>query len=150
MVAPLVSDVRVADSEMCAIPAWKYVSLEAATAPEVDGPIIPMTLLSATYFCASACAGAGPCSTGVSPVISWTFSPNVFGSVFIAYLAQLSCSLPRKPAPPVSGVTSASFILLLQLIACAAVADVVAVGRANAAVAAASASAAAASGSMSL
>ena len=55
---PFVSDVRVADGEMCAIPAWKYVALEAATAPEVDGPSTARTLLSATNFCASDCAGA--------------------------------------------------------------------------------------------
>ena len=50
MVAPWVSDVRVADGEMWAIFAWKYVALDAATAPDVDGPSTTRTLLSATYF----------------------------------------------------------------------------------------------------
>src|SRR5947208_759352 len=102
---------------MCAMPAWAYVALDAATAPEVDGPMIPTTALSATNFCAAACAGAGPCSTGVSNGTSVALSPTVWGSVLIAYFAHDSCSWPRKPAPPVSGVTSPSFIVLLQLIA---------------------------------
>ena len=97
------------------MPAWPYVALEAATAPEVDGPMIATTLLSATYFCARDCAGAGPCSTGVSPRTSFTFSPSGFARVLTAYLAQLDCSLPRKPAPPVSGVTRAILSVLLQL-----------------------------------
>ena len=77
--------------------------------------MMPTTLGSAAYFCASVRAGAAPCSTGVSPWSSWTFSPIVFGSVATAYFAQLSCSVPRNPAPPVSGVTIASFSVLLQL-----------------------------------
>ena len=85
-------------------PPGSTASLEAATAPEVDGPRIATTLLSAMYFCASACAGAGPCSTGVSPRTSLTFSPYCGASVLTAYFAQLACSAPRKPAPPVSGV----------------------------------------------
>src|SRR3954447_414902 len=89
---PCVRVVRVADSEMCAMPAWKYVLLEAATAPEVEGPMMPTTLGSATNFCAAACAGAGPCSTGVSNGTSVTLSPNVLGSTLIAYFAQLNCS----------------------------------------------------------
>src|SRR5258705_4056102 len=100
---------------MCAIFAEKYVELDAATAPDVDGPSTTSTLLSATYFWARACAGAGPCSTGVSPRTSFTFSPSGFARVLTAYLAQLDCSLPRKPAPPVSGVTRASLRVLLQL-----------------------------------
>src|SRR5260221_1204344 len=100
---------------MCASPAAKYVWLDAATAPEVDGPRIPTTLLSATYFCASACAGAGPCSTGVSPRTSWILRPSFGASVLTAYFAQLDCSCPRKPAPPVSGVTKAILSVLLQL-----------------------------------
>ena len=43
---PASGTVRVADGEMCAIPAWKYVVLDAATAPDVDGPRIATTLLS--------------------------------------------------------------------------------------------------------
>ncbi len=66
---------------MCAIFAWKYDELEAATAPDVDGPRTTSTFLSATYFWASACAGAGPCSTGVSPSTNLTFSPSGFASV---------------------------------------------------------------------
>ena len=76
------------------------------------------TLLSATYFCASACAGAGPCSTGVSPSASLTFSPYRLGNVATAYFAQLACSVPRKPAPPVNGVRNGIVIVLLQLIDC--------------------------------
>ena len=87
---PFVSDVRVADGEMCGTPAAKYVWLVAATAPEVAGPITATTFWSATYFCANACAGAGPCSTGVSPVTSCTFSPSPGASRLTAYFAQLS------------------------------------------------------------
>ena len=137
--------VRVADGETCASPASKYVWLEAATAPEVEGPRIATTRLSATNFCASDCAGAGPCSTGVSPGTSVIFSPYLGARVLTAYFAQLSCSLPRK-----AGVTNAIFIGLLQLIACDAEADCVLLGLANAAAAAASASAAAPTGRMSL
>src|SRR6188472_3883000 len=114
----LVSDVRVADSETCTIPAAKYAALDAATPPEVEGPRIAITLGSAMNFCASACAGAPPCSTGVSPVTSEMLKPYFRGSVLTAYFAQLSCSLPRNPAPPVSGVGMASFNLPWQLTAC--------------------------------
>src|SRR3954470_16110078 len=107
---------------MCAIFACRYVLLDAATAPEVDGPSTTRTLLSATYFCASDCAGAGPCSTGVSPVTNLTFSPSGLAGVFTAYFAHEACSAPRKPAPPVTGVTRGSVIWLLQLTAAADVA----------------------------
>src|SRR5437764_5533906 len=100
---------------MCAIFAWKYVELDAATAPDVDGPSSTSTLLSATYFWASACAGAGPCSTGVSPSTNLTFSPSGFARVLTAYFAHAPCSAPRRPAPPVTGVTRGSVIVLLQL-----------------------------------
>src|SRR5882762_678942 len=100
---------------MCAIFAWKYVVLDAATAPDVDGPSSTRTLLSATYFWARACAGAGPCSTGVSPSTNLTFSPSGFASVLTAYFDHAPCSAPRKPAPPVTGVTRGSVIVLLQL-----------------------------------
>ena len=89
--------------------------LEAATAPEVDGPITPTTDLSATYFCASVWAGAGPCSTGVSPGTSLIFSPSFAGSVATAYFAHVSCSWPRKAATPVSGVTNPILRVLEQL-----------------------------------
>ena len=55
--SPFVRDVRVADGEMCARPAAKSVVLDAATAPDVDGPMTATTFLSATYFCASDGAG---------------------------------------------------------------------------------------------
>jgi len=110
-----VSDVRVADGEMCAIPAWKYVSLDAATWPEAAGPMMATTLLSATYFCASVTVGAGPASNGVSPARSLILRPYFGASVLTAYFAQLSCSLPIKPPPPVSGVTTAILSVLLQL-----------------------------------
>src|SRR5712691_205731 len=112
---PFVSEVLVADGETWAMPAWKYVWLEAATAPDVDGPRMAITLLSATNFCARLCAGAGPCSTGVSPVMSRIFRPIFGGRVFTAYFAQVSCSWPRNAAPPVSGVTNAILSVLLQL-----------------------------------
>src|SRR3954447_1648341 len=115
LLAPCVSDVRVADGEMCAIFAWKYVVLDAATAPEVDGPRTTSTLGFATYFCASACAGAGPCSTGVSPRTNFTLRCSFGASSGTASFAQLPCSAPRKPAPPVTGVTSGRVIVLLQL-----------------------------------
>src|SRR6478609_10487160 len=108
---------------MCAIFAWKYDELEAATAPDVDGPRTTRTLLSAMYFWARACAGAGPCSTGVSPSTNLTFSPSGFASVLTAYFAHAPCSAPRKPAPPVTGVTSGSVMVLVQLMACAADAE---------------------------
>src|SRR5437764_11270162 len=100
---------------MCAIFACAYVALEATTAPDVDGPMTASTLLSPTYFWASACAGAAPCSTGVSPSTNLTFSPRGLASVLTAYFAHWPCSLPRKPAPPVTGVTRGSVSVLLQL-----------------------------------
>src|SRR5215475_742706 len=109
----------VADGEIWVIPALKYVWAEASASPDVDGPMMPTTFGSDAYFCASARAGAAPCSTGVSPWSSWIFRPYCFGRVATAYFAQLSCSVPRKPAPPVIGVTIASFIGLLQLMLCA-------------------------------
>ena len=45
--------------------------------PRSTGRGSPTTLLSATYFCASVCAGAGPCSTGVSPGTSLIFRPHL-------------------------------------------------------------------------
>jgi hypothetical protein len=59
-----VSVVRVADGEMCASFAAAYAFVDAATAPDVDGPRSARTLGVPMYFCASVCAGAGPCSTG--------------------------------------------------------------------------------------
>src|SRR5579864_9387665 len=112
--------VRVADSETWVSEAASYVGLEAATAPEVDGPRMATTDLSETYFCASATAGAGPCSTGVSPWTSLTLRPCCCGSVATAYCAQESCSWPRMAAPPVSGVTIAMVRADLQLTPAAA------------------------------
>src|SRR5579871_790920 len=82
--------------------------------------MMPTTFGSDAYFCATASAGAAPCSTGVSPWTSWTFSTYFWGRVATAYFAQLNCSVPRKPAAPVIGVTIASFIGLLQLMLWAA------------------------------
>ena len=101
------------------MPAWKYVLLDAATAPEVDGPITATTCGSATNFCAAAWAGAGPCSTGVSNGTSVTFRPIAGAICLTASFAQLICSLPRKPAAPVSGVTKPNFSGPEQLIFCA-------------------------------
>src|SRR6476646_8748980 len=110
---------------MWAIPAAAYVLLDAATAPEVDGPITATTFLSATNFCAKVCAGAAPCSTGVSPVTRLILRPYFGASVLTAYFAQLSCSLPRKAAPPVNGAAKPILSVPLQLTACerAAVVD---------------------------
>src|SRR5262245_53690901 len=133
------------------MPAWKYVLLDAATEPEVDTRR-PTRCLSATYFWASACAGAGPCSTGVSPARSLILRPSFGASVLTAYFAQLSCSLPRKLAPPVRGVTSAISSCPRQLTAAvdALIADGRAEGRADAMVVAASAPASSPSGRITL
>src|SRR3954465_12956029 len=118
---------------MCAIFAWKYDELDAATAPDVDGPRTTSTLLSAMYFWASACAGAGPCSTGVSPRTNLTFSPSGFASLLTANFAHAPCSAPRNPAPPVTGVTSGSVIVLLQLMLAAEAAAILGLPWADAA-----------------
>src|SRR4051812_23552518 len=77
--------------------------------------MMPTTAGSAAYFCASVCAGAGPCSTGVSPCSSWIFRPNGGARVLTAFFAQESCSWPRNAAPPVSGVTIAILSVFEQL-----------------------------------
>src|SRR3954464_9485170 len=128
------------------MPALKYAALDAATAPDVDGPITARTFWSAMNFCATVCAGAGPCSTGVSPTTSVARSPSLGARVFIAYLAQLSCSVPRKPAPPVMGDTKPILNGALQLVWVDNAEAAVRCGRADAAVTTASASAAAAKG----
>src|SRR5690349_142137 len=110
-----VRSVWVADGETDASPAAKNGLAVAPASPEVDGPSTATTLLSAMYFCASASAGAGPSSTGVSPSSSLTFRPYFGASVFTAYFAQVACSWPRKPAPCVSGVMKGRSIVLLQL-----------------------------------
>ena len=112
---PIVRSVCVADGESAARPAWKNGFAVAPALPDVDGPRIATTLLSAMYFCANASAGAGPASTGVSPSASLTFRPYCEASVLTAYFAQLACSAPRNPAPPVSGVMNGNVIVLLQL-----------------------------------
>src|SRR6185503_12111604 len=119
--APFVSDVRVADGEICAIPAAVSAPLADATPPDVAGPIATSTFGSEMNFCATTSASPGPFSTGVSPCRSCTLSPYFFARVFTAYLDQESCSWPMNPPPPVSGVMSASLTVLLQLIACVAV-----------------------------
>src|SRR5262245_8583284 len=135
---------------MWAIPAWKYVLLDAATAPEVDGPMTSTTFGSATNFCAAAWAGAGPCSTGVSNTERLIFRPIAGASCLTASFAQESCSVPRKPAPPVTGDTKPSFSGDEQLIALLFPAEAVLFGRAEAAATTASASAAAAKGRINL
>ena len=67
---------------MCAIPAAKYAELDAATAPDVLGPITASTDLFAIIFCATVCAIDAPCSTGVSPTTRPTLSPSFGASVF--------------------------------------------------------------------
>ena len=46
----------------------------------------------------------GPSRPGCRRATSCTFSPSPLASVESAYCVQDSCSWPRKPAPPVSGV----------------------------------------------
>jgi hypothetical protein len=110
--APFVSDVRVADGEMCAMPAAASVWLVAATAPDVDGPSTATTFLSETYFCAS--ADASEASSCESPASRLILRPYFDASDLTAYFAQLSCSCPRNPASPVSGVMNAILSVLLQ------------------------------------
>ena len=81
--------------------------LDAATAPDVLGPITASTDLFAIIFCATVCAIDAPCSTGVSPTTRPTLSPSFGARVFTAYFAQVNCSVPMKPAPPVTGVDEA-------------------------------------------
>ncbi len=113
---PYVRSVCVADGDTSAMPAAKNGFAVAPAFPEVDGPRTATTFLFAMYFCANASAGAGPCSTGVSPRTSLTFSPYCGASVLTAYFAQLACSCPRNAAPPVSGVMNGSVNVVLQLI----------------------------------
>ena len=115
--SPLVSVVRVAEEEICTMPAELNVLLVAATEPEVEPPITPIMVLLATNFCATVCAADGPCSTGASPGTSRTLRPIVFGSVLIASLAHESCSWPMKPAPPVRGASIPIARFFEQLIA---------------------------------
>src|SRR4051794_32282750 len=101
-------------------------------------------------FCATVCATAGPCSTGVSPITSVTLRPSRGAICLTASLAQLDCSVPRNPAPPVTGVAKPICSGALQLILAALVADDVLAGRAEAAATIASESAAIANGRMNL
>ena len=57
--------------------------------------------------------------------MSLILRPYFDASVLTAYFAQLSCSLPRKPAPPVNGAVKPILSVLLQLTAwvCAAAVD---------------------------
>src|SRR4051812_25881335 len=135
---------------MCAIPALKYAALEAATPPEVDGPITASTFGSEMNFCATDCATEGPCSTGVSPTTRDTFSPSLGASSFTPSFAQVTCSLPMKPAPPVTGVAKPSLNGALQLILADDAEDAARSGRADAAVTTASASATVAKGKINL
>src|SRR5438309_1605094 len=73
--------VRAAEGGGRTAPPANYVGDDAATAPDVDGPRMATTLLSPTYFCARACAGVAPCSTGVSPPTSLIFRPRPGASV---------------------------------------------------------------------
>src|SRR4051812_29485481 len=97
-------------------------------------------------FCATVWAGAGPCSTGVSPTTRDAFNPSFGARVLTAYFAQLSCSVPRKPAPPVTGETKPILNGAAQLVLADDAEDAVSCGRAEAAVTTASVSAAAAKG----
>ena len=112
------SDVRVADGEMCAIPAANNALEAEAAAPDVAGPITATSRESAIIFWATTRPSPGPFSTGVSPSTSCTLSPSGLASVETAYRVQESCSWPRNPAPPVSGVMIPIFSVPLQLTAC--------------------------------
>ena len=92
MFAPFVSDVRVADGEIWAMPAAVSAPLAAATPPEVAGPIVTRTLGSEMNFWATTTASPLPFSTGVSPCRSCTLRPYFFARVFTPYLAHASCS----------------------------------------------------------
>ena len=81
MLAPCVSDVRVADGETCAMPAANSALLAEATAPDVAGPITATRRESAIIFWATTRPSPGPFSTGVSPRTSSTLSPSGFVSV---------------------------------------------------------------------
>src|SRR5438270_136848 len=82
--------------------------------------------------------------------------PSEYGSwkskrtTFFTYFAHDSCSVPRKPAPPVIGETKPTLNGALQLILADFVDEAVFSGRADAAATTASASAAAANGRMNL
>ena len=56
----------------------------------------PTMVLSATNFCATVCAAAGPCSTGASPGTSLIFRPIVCGSVLTASFAQRELLLAEE------------------------------------------------------
>ena len=114
-VARLWSGTCASPTARCARSCLKYVVLDAATAPEVDGPSTPSTLLSPTYFCASVCAGAGALFDRRVAEHELDLEPELGASVLTAYFAQAPCSAPRKPAPPVTGVTSGRVMVLLQL-----------------------------------
>ena len=100
---------RVADGEMCAIPAWKYVVLDAATAPEVDGPITPTTLAVRDELLRGGLGRCGALLDGRVEATSVTFRPSAGAIRLTASFAQDSCSVPRKPAPPVIGDTKPIF-----------------------------------------
>src|SRR5262245_23276976 len=85
LLVPYVSDVRVADGEMWAMPAAASALLADATAPDVAGPITATRRESAIIFCATTRPSPGPFSTGVSPRTSCTFRPSGFASRAIAY-----------------------------------------------------------------
>ncbi len=99
---------------MCSRPAFASDLLADATPPDVAGPRTAATCVSEMNFCATFCASPGPFSTGVSPPTIWTLSLSFGPSVFAAYFAHESCSLPMGPPPPVSGVSNGSLIVPLQ------------------------------------
>jgi len=97
----VVSVGRVADGDTITRFAGPAMSAVEITPWLVDGPIIPRTFRSETNCCATVRDLAG--SSCVSP---WRIVIRVLNCLLkreIANCDQLSCSLPRKPASPVSG-----------------------------------------------
>ncbi len=88
-----------------------------ATAPDVDGPMHRDDVLVGDVLLRQRRGEVGR-RAGVSPARSWILSPYFDASVLTAYFAQLSCSLPRKPASPVSGVMKRDLQRVLAVEAC--------------------------------
>ena len=75
-------------------------------APDVAGPMTATTALSAMNFCAMSGRSPRPARPACHRVMSPDLEAVLEPSVLTAYFAQLSCSVPRKPAPPVNGQSS--------------------------------------------
>ena len=112
--SPASATVRVADGEMCAM-----LRLEVRRARRRDGAgrgraeDARATLLSRDVLLGERlCRGRRPARRACRRARASSSAPSGFASVLTAYFAQLDCSAPRKPAPPVTGVTNGSLIVL--------------------------------------